>query len=89
MNSSDNEELKRTRKQINKIQIMGVPGAILIGLGLFGIFEASTNGPLSILSNKKVTYGILAVGIASEVWLSFVVIPLLKKHARLLRDRNT
>lgn len=89
MNSIDDEELKRTRKQIIKIRNMGVPGAILIGLGLFGIFSARTNGLLSLLSDRNIAYGILVVGIASEVWLLFIAFPVFKKHARLLRDKNT
>ena len=36
---SNNEELKKIDKEIIKLNIIGFPGAVFLGFGLFGLFE--------------------------------------------------
>ena len=79
MNTNNKEQLKNVKLQIVKINILGVPGAILLGLGLYGMFAANGNAFHPLLNDMNVVYGCLAVGGAIEVWQFIMVLPLLKK----------
>ena len=83
MNANNKEQLKRVKSQIIKTQILAAPGAILLGLGLYGMIGANGNAFHPLLNDLNVVYGCLAIGSAIEIWQFFKVIPLLKKQSQI------
>ncbi len=82
-------ELKSIKKKIVKTQIIGAPGAIFIGLGLYGIFGANGNAFHPLLNDKSIVNSLLIVGVAIELWQIYIIIPLFKKQAKLVREKGT
>lgn len=83
MYANKEEELKAVRLKTVKIQFLGLPGAILIGLALYGIFAANGNAFHPALNDKTTVYALLAIGIVIELWQFFMLIPLWKKQMQL------
>lgn len=88
MSSNNEEELKNIKKQIIKTQIIGAPGAILLGLGLYGMFGANGDAFHPSLNDKNIVNSLLFVGVAIEIWQLYVLMPLLKK-TKIVREKNT
>ena len=82
-------ELNNIKKKIVKTQIIGAPGLILLGLGLYGMFGANGNAFHPLLNDKSVVNSLLIVGVAIELWQLYVIIPLFKKQGKLVREKNT
>jgi len=82
-------ELNNIKKKIIKTQIIGAPGLILLGLGLYGMFGANGNAFHPLLNDKSIVNSLLIVGVAIELWQLYVIIPLFKKQAKLVREKNT
>lgn len=80
---SNNEELKKINKEIFKLNIIGFPGAILLGLGLYGLFEKNASDLHSLFGYPKFVYLLLISGALIEVWQFIKILPLLKKRASL------
>ena len=70
-------------------QLIGAPGAIFIGLALYAIFGANGDAFHPLLNDKTIVNSLLIIGIAIELWQFYVIIPLFKKQAKLLREENT
>ena len=66
-----------------------MPGAILIGVSLYAIFEAKGDAIHPALNNLSIVYYMLIFVIVIEVWQLFKIIPLLKKRAKLSKIENT
>ena len=88
MGSDIEGELKQVKKRIIMLQLVGAPGAILLGLGLYGMFGANGNAFHPLLNNKNVVAGLVILGIAIEIWQFVVLIPLVKKQIRLINERD-
>jgi hypothetical protein len=86
MYANKEEELKAVRLKTVKVQLLGIPGAILIGLALYAIFVANGNAFHPALNDKNTAYTMLAIGIVIEVWQFFTLIPLWKRQMQL-RDK--
>lgn len=82
------EELKRLNNQVIRTQLMGAPAALLIGLGLYGIFAANGNAFLPMLNEAKVANSFIVVGIVLEVWQVMRLIPLVRKRTALQKTIN-
>lgn len=82
-------ELTDIKKKIIMTQIIGAPGIIFLGLGLYGMFAANGNAFHPLLNDKSIVNGLLIVGVAIELWQLYVIIPLFKKQAGLIRERST
>lgn len=81
-------ELKQTEKEILKLNIVGMPGAIFIGLSLYAIFEANGNAFHPALNNQTFVYSLLAAGIIIEIWQLTKLLPLFKKRAKLAKQES-
>ena len=88
MNPTGDTELKQIKKRIIFTQIIGAPGAILLGLGLYGVFGANGNAFQPLLNDKNIVAGLVVAGVAIEVWQLVVLIPLFRKQMKLLNEKN-
>ncbi len=88
MIQSNTSELKRIKKKMLVTQIIGSPGLIFLGIGLYGMFGVDGNAFHPLLENKNFIYGLLAAGVIIEVWQLFVLIPLFIKHSKLLSEND-
>jgi len=80
------QQLKDISSKIVKIQILGAPGTILVGLALYAIFGANGDAFHPILNNMDVVYSMMLIGIAIMVWEFATFISLLRKRAKLVKD---
>ena len=88
MKPNTEAELKQLKKRIILLQIIGAPGAILLGLGLYGVFGANGNAFHPLLNDKNVVAGLVVAGVAIEVWQLVVLIPLFRKQIKLINEKN-
>lgn len=89
MNSNKEEQLKNIKLKIVKTQMLGAPGLILLGFGLYGMFGAQGNAFLPLLNDQNVVYGMLGVGAVIQIWQYIKVIPLLKKQSQIQKALNS
>ena len=85
---SDNEELKKINKEIIKLNIIGFPGAVFLGFGLFGLFEKNAANLHSLFGHQKFVYLLLIAGTLIEVWQFIKILPLLKKRISLAKNEK-
>ena len=86
---SSKEELVAIKKKIVKTQLIGAPGAILIGIGLYGMFGANGDAFHPLLNDEVFVQRIIIIGAAIEMWQFYVLIPLLKRQSKLAKNKNT
>lgn len=89
MDTNNEEQLQNTKLKIVKIQMLGAPGLILLGFGLYGMFGAQGNAFHPLLNDQSVVYGMLAVGAVIQIWQYINVIPLLKKQSQIQKALNS
>ena len=89
MSSNNKDELKNIKKKIAMTQLVGAPGAIFLGLGLYGMFGTNGDAFHPLLNDKNIVNALLISGVAIEIWQLYVLFPLLKKQAKLRRDEGT
>ena len=82
------EELQHLQKKIIMFNILGAPGAILLGLGLYGLFGAEGNAFIPILNDLDIVYGFIVLGAIIMVWEFLVTIPLLKRKVEIAKKAN-
>jgi hypothetical protein len=75
-------------REIVRIAILEAPGAVLLGLGLYGRFEADGKAFIDILNNPDVVNGMLVAGAAIMAWGSWRVIRLVLARARAGGERR-
>ena len=83
------EELKHIQKKLLITNIIGVPGAILVGLGLYGKFGANGDAFISILNDQNYVHGFIVAGGIIMIWEFFTMIPLTKRKTELMNKENT
>jgi|GEM_PF-684674 len=76
-------EIKNLEKEINRLNMVDIPGMVLLGLGLYGVFGAKGDAFIAALNNQAVAYGTIAIGLAVVGHTLWRLIPLLLRHARL------
>ena len=89
MDTSREEELSQIKSKIIKINIIGYPGLILLGLGLYGLFGAKGDAFHPMLNDMKVVFGFIAYGIASVIWEFSQLIPLYRKKEKINSEKTT
>ena len=77
-----------TRKMI-LVQLVGVPGTIMVGLALYGIFAADGNAFWAPLNDTRVTYNMLGIGAVIMAWESFQVVKLARLKQSLVDHRRS
>lgn len=82
------EELRQIQRKLLITSIIDAPGAILMGLGLYGVFGADGNAFLDILNNQDIAFGAIAVGGAIMAWALVKMAFLLKRRAEISSARN-
>lgn len=82
------EELKHLRKKLIFTNIIGSPGPILVGLGLYGKFDANGDAFISILNNQDYVHGFIVVGGIIMLWEIFTMIPLVQRKSELMNKKN-
>jgi len=80
------QQLNEISKKIVKVQILGAPGTILLGLALYAIFGAQGDAFHPLLNNMDVVYSMLFIGIAIMVWELITFIALVRKRAELTKE---
>lgn len=88
MSFSKEAELKQIHKEMILLNLIDAPGAILVGLGLYGVFGADGDAFISLLNNKYVAYGAIGVGGVIMIWSATRLFPLLKKRAELMKRED-
>ena len=83
MHSNNEQQLKAIKSKILQVQIFSAPGAILLGLGLYGIFGANGNAFHPSLNDMRVVYSLIAAGVTIEIWQFLQLLPLLKAQAKI------
>jgi len=81
-------ELEQTEKEILKLNIPGIPGAIFIGPSLYALFEAKGNAFHPLLNNQNFVYSLLAAGVIIEIWQLTKLLPLFKKRTNLAKQES-
>ena len=84
-----NEKLIEINKKIVLTQVIGTPGAILLGLGIYGMFGANGDAFHPLLNDEIFVKNILIIGAAIEIWQFYVLIPLFKKRSEIIQNDNT
>lgn len=82
---SNSEELKKVNKDIVKLNIIGFPGAVFLGFGLYGLFEKNAYQLHSLFGHERFVYLLLIVGALIEIWQFTKILPLLKKRVALMK----
>jgi len=82
------ENISEIDKRLVKIQLMGLPGWILIGLGIFGYYYEG-DGPAAFLNNESVYITMVLIGTYMAIWEVRKVLPLFKKRKQLESGGNT
>ncbi len=82
------DEIQRIEKRIIVISILETPGAILLGLGLYGLFGADGDAFIEILNYREIAFAATIVGGAIMLWSIIAIIPLLKRKAQLAQQDN-
>jgi hypothetical protein len=88
MNANTEAELKRLKRRIILTQVIGTPGAVILGLGLYGVFGTNGDAFHPLLNDKNIVAGLVIIGVAIEIWQFVVLIPLFRKQIKLMNERN-
>ncbi len=81
-------ELNDINRKIFIINLIGTPGAILIGLSLYTIFKSNGDAIHPALNNINLVYSMLVLGIIIEIWQLIKLIPIFKKRAKLAKQKK-
>ncbi len=82
------EEIQHLHKKIIMFNILGFPGPVLFGLGLYGLFGAEGNAFIPMLNNLNIVYSCIAIGAIIMIWEFIAIIPLLKRRSEIARNKN-
>ncbi|MFC3094230.1 hypothetical protein DRW07_14920 [Alteromonas sediminis] len=75
MSSQKNsEQIKALKASLIKTQLIEAPGAIMVGLGLYGKFGANGDAFLPLLNDPSTVNFMLAVGAIIMAWGAFKTI---------------
>ena len=88
MAKHNGQQLAAIKREILKTQLFGIPAALLLGLGLYGLFAANGNAFHPLLDNRNIVYAMLIAGVILEVLQMYRLIPVLKEQARIVSDSN-
>lgn len=84
MHTDREKEAKDLERKLLWVSIIDTPGAILVGLALYGKFDANGNAFHPLLNNDSVLTAMFAVGVAIMVWGGWQVVTIARRRAELL-----
>ncbi|GMG88759.1 hypothetical protein [Biformimicrobium ophioploci] len=83
------EELAQINKDMIKVQMLGLPGTIALGLGLYGVFGANGNAFHPFLNDINNAYLLVAVGACLSVVEAVWFLKLHRRKNALTKQGNT
>jgi hypothetical protein len=87
MHTDREKEAKDLERKLLWVSIIDTPGAILVGLALYGKFDANGDAFHPLLNNDSVLAAMFAVGAAIMVWGGWQVVTISRRRAELLGQR--
>ncbi|MCL2915918.1 hypothetical protein L2725_19430 [Shewanella corallii] len=81
-------ELAAVKKSMLMTQLIGLPGAIMLGLGVYGIFVEGEKF-LPFLDDPVNCYGLLAVGALISMWEAMRVLQLNRRQQDIQSKLDT
>ena len=87
MSTDSEQQLKDIKSKILRVQLLGAPGAVILGLGLYGLFAANGDAFHPALNDMRVVYSLIAAGGAIEIWQFMQLLPLLKQQAGIISKK--
>ena len=84
----NNLELKEINKKIFIANLLGYPGWIMLGIGLYSIYGTNGDAFHPALNNPTVGYSLIVIGAIIGAIEMFKLIPLWKKR-KILNENNT
>lgn len=82
-------ELAQIDKKIFKLNILGIPGTLLIGLSLHALFAGKGHVLHPALNNSTIVYNMLIFGFAIEAWQLYRLVPLFRMRAKLSKIKDS
>lgn len=81
---NQDESFRRINRQLVLVYVLGAPGLVLLGLGLYALIGAASGELVHpILNDKKVVYACFIAGGALQVWQAWRVLKLRRERLRL------
>ncbi|WP_462159803.1 hypothetical protein [Pseudoalteromonas sp. GB56] len=82
---TNNMEEKQTAitKKMMKVQLLGAPGSILFGLGLYGVFAVNGDAFIDFLNDPRNCYAMIGVGGAIMLWEAYAIFKLARQRKAL------
>ncbi len=88
MTDSKNMTPEQVQRKIILVQLLGTPGAIMVGLALYGIFATDGDAFWAPLNNTFVTYNMLGIGGIIVAWETIQTLKL-SKLQKTLSERDS
>ena len=89
MQRNTEEELRQIRKEMLVWNIIDMPAALAVGLGLYAVFGANGNAIPEALNNKSLAYGTIAIGGIIMALCLVKTLALLKRKVQLANEEAT
>jgi len=89
MTENPDVPIQRINQKIMLSALLGSPGAICLGLGLFGLLDSSSSESWPLLANSTVAWSLLAAGFVIESISMMLLLPQVFKLARLKRSAQS
>ena len=79
------EELQRLDKRLKMISVIDAPGAILVGLGLYGKFNKEGKAFHPLLDDSAITTGMLIVGGMIMAWGGLQILSIARRRQQIMQ----
>ena len=89
MSKRKEERIKEIQKEVVRVQLLAVPGAFFLGLGLYGLFAVENgNAFIEILNSRIISLCFVVCGSIIEIWQFGKVLPLLMEQKKLNEESS-
>jgi len=82
-------EQKLLDRKMLRIQLIGAPFNIALGLGLFGLFGGGANQVFPFLGNELAVNALVGGGAAGVLWEVLQVVGVIRRKAQISAAQNT
>lgn len=84
MSDMHQTQLKAIERKMLMVGIIDLPGSLLFGLGLYGIFAGFDENFLPMLADQKIIYAMIAVGGVIMLWGGLSMFKLAREKQQVL-----
>ncbi|UJF22057.1 hypothetical protein [Shewanella sp. OMA3-2] len=77
-------QVKAIEHKMLMVGIIDLPGSLLFGLGLYGVFAGFDENFLPMLADQKIIYAMLAVGGVIMLWAGLSMFKLAREKQHIL-----